>query len=497
LVNKGTQNQDNDRVTKFLGGLDPEQNKHLNNYIKEILTSPEFADFVKEKLGESISDLNQIDNVVEVLNEELLPAYIRKLLDSRMGSYLEEIDYEQIEKRNRVFNEKLVEYFSDLAKVSIEKMGKLTPEELYTMKQFLKDKYLSPTDMEIMLKETDFKAAYSNVNKKIIRLKNRGFIIETNPIGGGHISKFDNRIQYYKLTSCGLCCVLKEMEEEDIGDPFIESSTPIKIFEVYQDDPLLQLFIHDLIDKKLLSEITDFDIKWIFINYLKQVCIEICKELKVFVDFQKNGIEVGEGIKWNRNLVNNKTEWNRFFDHLLGNVVLVPAIENKLLKWSELVVDPHISKYSCSFYYDKRKYSIDIDTKNKSAKLCINNNEFFKVHDPEEGKVLRKYGEIDVQIEPHCFILKRLSRQPEEYLRSITRRFLFPIDLLKTQLGFSILQLFPENDFVKYGLSSPTITKTESSELIKLAKDEKIIQFIKDFHNNVNKNYNEFSKWSK
>ncbi len=493
MTDKGTQDQEDERVRKILGGLDPKQNKHLENYAKEILTSPDFADFVKEKLGlESSQDLNKIENMDKISNEEL-PVYFREFLEAKSEFNVDEPDYDQIENHNRIFNDKLLTYFGELAKESIDKI-KLTLEELYTLKQFLKDKYLSASDVEMMLKETDFKASYSNVNEKIKNLRNKHLIKDVYPTGGGYISKFDGRNQYYNLSLSGLFCVLKEIQEEDIGDPFIESSTGIRIFEVYQDDQLLQLFIHDLINKKLLSEITDFHIRRIFINYLKQVCQEINKELKVFVDFQQNGIGVGFGVKWNRNLENKKVEWNRFFGNLLGNVIFVPTIDNKMSKLSDLVVDPHISKYSCSFSYGNRRYSIDIDDKNESAKLRINDNEFFKVYDPEKAQVSRKYGEIAVQIKPHCFILKKLSRETEDYLHSLRRRFLIPIDLLKTQLGYSILQLFEESDYEKYGLSLPPITKIYSSELIRLANDEKVIKFIEGFHNEVYKNYNRFAK---
>ncbi len=450
---------------------------------------------MKEKLGlESISDLNQIENMDEVLNE-VLSEYIRKLLDLRMDSYSKEIDYDQIENHNRIFNEKLLEYFSELTKVSIEKIDKLTPEELNTLKQFLKDKYLSARDVEMLLKETDFKAAYSNVNKKINRLCNQGFIEDVPPTGGGYISKFDGRIKYYKLTSCGLFCVLKEIQEKDIGDPFMEPNEGTKILEVYQDDQLVQLFIHDLIDKKLLSEITDFDIKRIFINYLKQVCQEINKELKVFVNFQEKGIDVGDGIKWYRNLENNKAEWNRFFDNLLSNVINVPTFDNKISNLSDLVVNPHITKSSCSFSYGNRRYSIDIDDQNESAKLSISDNKFFKVYDVEERQVSRKYRELAVQSKPHCFILKRLSREPQEYLLSLIRRFLIPIDLLKTQLGYSILQLFSKDSW--YDLIPTADSKKYNDELRKLAIDAKVKRLIEEFCNKVNEHYVRFTQYGK
>ena len=107
---------------------------------------------------------------------EELNTYFIEFIKARSEVNVEEPDYDQIENSNKIFNEKLLEYFSELTKVSIDKITKLTPEELYTMKQFLKDKYLSATDVEMLLKETDFKAAYSNVNEKIKRLNKLGFI---------------------------------------------------------------------------------------------------------------------------------------------------------------------------------------------------------------------------------------------------------------------------------------------------------------------------------
>ncbi len=153
MVNKGTQNQDDDATKKFIKRLGSEQIKHVQNHGKEILTSQEFADFVKEKMGlESIQDLYQIENRDKAIEE--LPEYFREFLEAT--SKLKVHIYEQIENANRIFDEKLLAYFSELAKVSIDEIDKLTPEELYTLKQFLKDKYLSARDVEMILKETDF-----------------------------------------------------------------------------------------------------------------------------------------------------------------------------------------------------------------------------------------------------------------------------------------------------------------------------------------------------
>jgi hypothetical protein len=200
LLNKGTQDPDAEdyRVSK-IKAVEPEQNKILANDIKEKLTSPEFADFLKHKMGlKSIQDLYLIENMDKFVDEELF-VYLHEFLVPRFEFYNEEIDYEEIENRNRNFKEKLLEYFSELSKVNIKKVSKLAIEELYTLKQFLKDKYLSPTDVKRLLKETDFKAAYSNVNDKVKRLHKLGFLEAVHPTGGGYFSKFDARSEYYKL----------------------------------------------------------------------------------------------------------------------------------------------------------------------------------------------------------------------------------------------------------------------------------------------------------
>ncbi len=96
--------------------------------------------------------------------------------------------------------------------------------------------------------------------------------------------------------------------------------------------------------------------------------------------------------------------------------------------------------------------------------------EHVKAYNSEDGVFHKKYYEIDVQTEPHCCILKMLSQRQEDYLLSLTRRFLIPIDLLKTQLGYSILHLFNENDPF-YSLYPTHDSKKYLDELRKLALD--------------------------
>lgn len=215
-----------------------------------------------------------------------------------------------------------------------------------------------------ILEGTDFKAANKNVRNRVIKLHNLGLLEETLPTGGRYIDGFHSGSEYYNLTSPGLFFALKEIQEEDIGNPFmIESNLGRKIFEIYKEDTLFQLFLYEFVDKNLLLHLTNFRIKWTYIRYINQVCQEIYKELEFFVDFQKNGNNVEFEVKWNHNLEYEKADWNRFFDNLLWNIIPLPTIDYKVSNLSELIVNPQVSKDFCSFYYDGVKYSIKIDTK--------------------------------------------------------------------------------------------------------------------------------------
>jgi hypothetical protein len=487
LAEKDTQNPE-DKGSEFdFQIIDNEVEKFKSDYSKFLIK--------KLELNDDRSDLEKNIKTKEIFEENPLP-YYDEFQKEELNLHVEEIDFDEIEKQNKIFNEKLLLYFNMLLKVNIHKI-KLTPEEINTLKQFLKDYYLSKSEIKKMLKYTDFKAAYSNVKEKIDKFLYLGLIENIKPHRQAYIADLKGGKIYYRLTLSGLFYVLKEIQLEDIGYSFMKPDLENRIFEVYKDDPLLQLFVHDdLIDMAVLSKIKSYDVRWIFVDYLKHICQEINKELVFFDDFQKNGVKSGEEIKWNRNLKDNKTEWIGFIDRLLGNVIFGTSVDNTNLESNDLIKEPYISNKYCSFSYNNSRYSIEIDTQ-KSAKLCINNEEFIKIYDPEKGEENTiKYDEIAVETKPHCFVLKRISREPENYLQSLTRRFLMPIHLLKTQLGYSILQLFPYMDCHHFNsiLTEKQIQEhsEEKEELRNIASDLKIINLIDDFYKQINKKYQKF-----
>jgi hypothetical protein len=331
----------------------------------------------------------------------------------------------------------------------------------------------------------------------------------TKPSSTAYIAKLDGRKEYYKLTSHGLFCVLKEIQREDIGNIFAKPDFENRVFEIYKDDPLFEIFLnHDLIDMAVMAEIKSYDVMWIFADYLKSICQEINKELEFFADFQKNGVRSGTEVKWKQNLNKmNKSKWKGFIDRLFDNIIITPSFDDKNLKPSDLVVDLHISDKICSFSYDNKKYSIEIEeigTKNNktiNAKYCINDKEYFKLYDPDKVKQYTvKFNEIAVEKRKHCFVLKKIHRDPETYINSSIRRFIYPLRLLRTQLGYSILQLFPDTFAVSLGSHLTDDFKKhlidQNSELAILASDSKIRRLVTDdLYKEIDKKYHTFLKF--
>jgi hypothetical protein len=145
-------------------------------------------------------------------------------------------------------------------------------------------------------------------------------------------------------------------------------------------------------------------------------------------------------------------------------------------------------------------------TKNKktiNAKYCVNGEEDIKSYDPELGKQYTvNCDEIAVEKRKHCFVLKRIRRDPENYINSFTMRFLIPIRLLKTQLAYSILQLFPTTLDTSFGSHSTNDLERHfvelHSELVLLASDSKLRRLVTDdFYKQIDKKYQVFIKFTK
>ncbi len=467
--------------------------------------------FLIEELGlkDDRTNFEKNKKIKEIFDENPLP-YFKEFLEEKLGLNVDEPDLDEIERQDKIFDEKLLLYFNELIKVNIHKIN-LSLEEINTLKKFLLDYYLSVSDIEKILKDTDFEAKHKNIDKKKKKFLRLGLIEKENKLSDKvYIAKLDKRKKYYKLTPCGIFCVLKEIQLADIGHLFMKPDFENRVFEVYNDDPLFELFVNnDLIDMTALSKIKSYDVRWIFADYLKHICQEINKELEFFSDFQKNGVVTGIEVKWNRNLnKKNKTEWTKFIYRLLENVILVPSVDDMDLKPSDLILDPHISDKICSFSYDSRKHSIEIEetgTKNKKAikaKYCVNDEEYIKAYDPEKGREYTvKYEEIAVKKRRDCFILNRISREPKDYLNSLIGRFLIPTRRLKTQFGYSILQLYYDNDYNTFNSSVSEDFKRECSEektdLRMIASNPKMRRLIAgDFYKEINNRYQTFIKFS-
>ncbi len=274
--------------------------------------------------------------------------------------------------------------------------------------------------------------------------------------------------------------VLKEIKINDVRESPINDCR-VKIFNTYGNDPLFQIFIYNLIDKDLLYRITDDVILWEIVNYIRQVCQVIDKELKLFREFYKNGKIEEHGIKWNYSLKNDRAKWNEFCHGLAGSVILVPFYPG--INSSDSIVNTYVSSNRLSFECDITVYSIEIDEKNSKAKLLRND---------------REYENISIKKTPNCFILYRTEyRDKRDYLLSRLPRFCVSVvERLKLQFGFSILQLFNKpSELYLYYLLKDESTRQYDSILKELAKDKGIRQLINEINNDFREHYDEFIRY--
>jgi hypothetical protein len=271
---------------------------------------------------------------------------------------------------------------------------------------------------------------------------------------------------------------LKEIEKNDVRvGP--DNDCRVKIFNIYGDDPLFQIFIHNLIDKELLYRITEDIILWEIIKYLNQICHEISRELKTFMQFHKNGWIKEEGIRWNHYLEHDKTKWKEFCYYLLSNFIGIPFTSE--IESSDLIVNAFVASNYISFEWSEIKYSIEIDESNNRAKLLI------------DGKESRRI--IPIKKTRNCFILYRTKYRENErdYLLSMLRGFCYSVEHLKFQFGLSILQLFNKPSEIDiYCLAKDEYARKYDFTLKELAKDKNIRHLINEISNDFIGHYEEF-----
>lgn len=495
MTNKGIHTPDNVHSTE----LNFEQKKTFNSK-REILTSFEFAKFVLEKLALKYGrDVNQIPGLSKIFDDKLF-LFLDEFITTILKLPVEVFDMDR-RYPTRISCNDLIDYFNMIiTQVNLKRTSKITLEELYTLKEFLKDKYLSAKDVENILKHSKFETQYSHVNERIHKFLKMGLLEQVNPTEGRIMFKLDSRSQYYKLTPGGLLFALKEIEEDDLGSPFITGSRVGSIiFETYQDDILMQLFMFDQVDKELLFKITDPSIKWSFIQYLRDVSQLIYKELELFSIFQRERVYTRSRsrseIKWIRNLENRKSDWNKFFNNLIWQIFPSGELSSMLPIPSKFIINPIILKDYCSFCYNDNKYSIQMDMKKEGAKLLINDKECTGLYDGKIGaKVFANYCKFKVETKPHCFILHPLGTYSNMYQTDLAVSISDSLKFLRDQLGYSIISLFNKDFLTGCKQSSNPASVIYIAELRKLAKDAKVKLMVEQRYQMVSANYTMFTK---
>jgi hypothetical protein len=382
------------------------------------------------------------------------------------------------QKKQYIENNELVKYFNNFKQINLDEINKLSQEMHFTLKQFLYEDYLFANQIVEILKFTEYKAAPNKVTEKLDKLNDLGLIQKTHPCT--RLPETNHKRKYYKLTSIGLFYILKEIEQSDVWKHILYSSN-IKIFKTYRNDLLFQIFIYKLIDIELLSRITDEIILWEIIKYLKQICQEIDKELANFMKFIKDGKIEEPHIKWHYNLKDNKKRWNEFCDRLLKSIIPIPAISG--LDSRKPIVNPYITSNRLYFEWNNRKHLIEIDEKNKNAKLLIDDNECRK---------------ITIKKTRTCFILYRVIYEDKvDFLTSMRSKIDYSVHSLTFDFGLSVLKLYTKRNDYSNVIYGHLLIMQNYNDLIDLAKDEKIKRLIGEISTDFKEHYNQFIRYSK
>lgn len=363
-------------------------------------------------------------------------------------------------------NKDLKRYLDDFLNVNVDKIDKKlkTEEAQFTLKQFLYEEYLSAAKISKISQETNFKAAPNHVKEKLNNFLGLKLI---EGFKGDPSLKSEYGDDFYKLTSVGLFYLLMKTTKYDVRE-YTKEKHQVKIYKVYQGNPLFQIFMNDLLDLELLDHLVDDIILWEITDYLKRVCIKIEKEIRKFIQYYKTGKIEESKIKWKYSLEHDETRWKDFCYELIW-----PVFGESLYigsKSSEFVNNPNVSSNSISFVWGDIKYSINID-KNKKTKIA---------------KLMRndvEYKEINIKKNPTCFDLYTLKYDTElevEFLDEFLWKIRISVEEMKFQFAMSILQLYePSTDL------SPYPHFGNSTDFVRLAKDKKINALIDKVNNKV------------
>ncbi len=400
------------------------------------------------------------------------------------GTTLPEDKLEQtrLEFRQLVLDEekeikKYLSYFEKYFPTNAYKIvGSLTSESRSTLKQFLTAHSLSIAQLFEKLRLTEYKAAEKNIRERISKLEKLGLIKKTKPIS---VPDYP-REGFYKLTTFGLFVVLQNIDKKDSFD---------QIFQLYKDDDFFNLFIFPLIDKETLCSLRDNYILWIFVNYTKQICVEVNRRLEIYLDIKRKGKYEVPGLKWSFNLKNEQKKWTDFCYNLLNIFYGTPLRgSNDLKKKEPLITNPFISDNKASFDFDDRHYILYLDERKKQASLHVDIN----------GKQVKPSicnSNITIKKGRSYFTLyKTKYRDLDEYENHMRMSFFEKPKILKTELGLSILQLYNKKDIDLDLLDEEINNKNNSyrNDVKLLANSSSIKNIVENISNEINDQYEEY-----
>ncbi len=381
------------------------------------------------------------------------------------------------------FGKKLFDYFRMLINSNYFKTDNISEELIFTLKQFLTDEFLSQKEIFKKLKSTQFRVAYKNVHYKIKDLVDFG-LIEKRPRDSYQEKKPIVREKNYRLTSLGIFYLLGKIEEKD----------PItNIFKYYKKDLFFQYFIYPMVNKETITAISSIEILRIFINYSKQICLEIIKELEVVGEIRKKGYSEKPYLKWKRNLKKDSTEWIKFSNDSLVSIFPVPLGNcDKSSEQQQQIRQLEVTDKSISFLMEDRKYCLILDKEKKQAIPYINGEEVTAITYESQKACL--------EVNRDCYVIYKLEfPHVDSYVKRLGFKFNAYLHKLEFPLGLSILKVFLKHSiFAEAGAEAnkDNSIKIYYNDLKIIAKDEKIKNLINKINSDIQQHYKDFLRFS-
>jgi hypothetical protein len=380
------------------------------------------------------------------------------------------------------FGKKLFDYFRMLINSNYFKTENISEELIFTLKQFLTDEFLCPTEIFEKLENTQFRVTYKSVLDRIQDLVYFGLIKERGK------DSYQEKIPKagtinYRLSPLGIFYLLFKFEKRD----------PVaNIFKYYKKDLFFQYFIYPVINKETITAISSIEILRIFINYSKQICLEIIKELLVVDEIRKKGYSESPCLKWKHNLKKDSTEWIKFSIDSLYSIFPVPLGDlYKASKQKQPISQLEVTDKSISFLMNNRKYCLVLDKEKDQATLYING--------VEGTGITYKPHKARLKVKPDCYIIYKLEfAHVDSYVQRLETKFKSHLWDAEFPIGMSVLRLFFKHTLfaeVAAEANKDNHIKIYYNDLSILAKDEKIKKLINKIYSEIQEHYEDFLRY--